>query len=459
MQVELNKNEKEFSFDAHQFDDYLNSIIHEWLLTLTALCFTLVPIFFLLDYFIMPEHLIARFGIYRLVSTILALAQYFIVRNSKPGPASYYHGYFASINVGGAIALMTVDLGGFNSSYYAGLNLVIVGVNLLLPWKAIHSAANSFIIIFMYVFLNLMSKQPYEFSILTNNLFFLCSMAIIAVSINHLRYRLVKKEFDLLVELKKARDAIWSEMELAKRIQTALLPYKEKVKDYEIAATMLPAIEVGGDYYDIIETPSGDKWVAMGDVSGHGVDSGLIMMMAQTSIVSLVNNSADCKPSTVLESVNSVLRENISRLGSDHYMTMMALHFKDGEITFAGKHQDLIIYRSALNKTEVIPSTGTWLGIADNIGKYLTDRSVKIQENDVILLFTDGITEATSRSGEMYGQGRLEQELNQYADLPVGKLLEKIIGDVQEFQEEQMDDMTLVVIKKTSGRSFEVAGG
>ncbi len=134
----------------------------------------------------------------------------------------------------------------------------------------------------------------------------------------------------------------------------------------------------------------------MGDVSGHGVDSGLIMMMAQTSIVSLVNNSADCKPSTVLESVNSVLRENISRLGSDHYMTMMALHFKDGEITFAGKHQDLIIYRSALNKTEVIPSTGTWLGIADNIGKYLTDRSVKIQENDVILLFTDGITEATT---------------------------------------------------------------
>jgi len=112
-----------------------------------------------------------------------------------------------------------------------------------------------------------------------------------------------------------------------------------------------------------------------------------------------------------------------------------------------------------LNKTEVIPSTGTWLGIADNIGKYLTDRSVKIEENDVIVLFTDGITEATSRSGEMYGQGRLEQELNQYADLPVGKLLEKIIGDVQEFQEEQMDDMTLVVIKKTSGRSFTVAGG
>lgn len=448
----MNKNIDEFSFDAHQFEDYLNRIIHEWLLTLTALAFTLVPIFFLLDYFTMPQNLIARFGTYRLISTILALAQYFMIRNSKPSLASYYHGYFVSINVGGAIALMTVDLGGFNSSYYAGLNLVIIGVNLLLPWKAIHSAANAFIIIFMYLFLNIISGNDYNFSILTSNLFFLCSTAVIAVSINHVKYRLVKKEFDLLVELKKARDALWSEMELAKRIQTALLPHKERIKGYEIAATMIPAIEVGGDYYDIIETASGDKWVTMGDVSGHGVDSGLIMMMAQTSIVSMVNNSVNSNPSTVLEAVNSVLRENISRFGSDHYMTMMAIRFSDREMTFAGKHQDIIIYRTALNKTEILQSTGTWLGIADHIGKYMTDRSVRIEDDDVILLFTDGITEATSAEGQMYGQDRLEQALNRYADLPVEKLLDKILGDVKEFQEEQLDDMTLVVIKKSSAK-------
>ena len=98
---------------------------------------------------------------------------------------------------------MTVDLGGFNSSYYAGLNLVIIGVNLLLPWKAIHSAANGFIIIFMYMFLNIVSGQSYDARILTNNLFFLCATAIIAVSINNVKYKLVKKEFDLLVELKR----------------------------------------------------------------------------------------------------------------------------------------------------------------------------------------------------------------------------------------------------------------
>ena len=439
---------EQFNYDADQFETYLSSIIHEWLKTLTILAFLMVPAFLILDYFIMPKELLQRFVIYRSVSTLIVIIQYAIVRQTKASKLSYIHGYAVSVNIGGMIALMTVDLGGFNSSYYAGLNLVIIGVNLWIPWKTIHSALNSIIVISLYILLNVIAGHTYDHSALINNLFFLFSTAIIAVSINHVKHKLVKQEFYLLVELKKARDALWSEMELAKRIQTALLPDREKVKGFEIAATMVPAKEVGGDYYDIIETPTGDKWVTIGDVSGHGVDSGLIMMMAQTSILSTVHSSTDHKPSAVLESVNSILRENISRLGSDHYMTMMAIRFNESQMTLAGKHQDIIIYRSALNKTETIPTKGTWLGIDEDIGKYLNDVSVTIEEGDLILLFTDGITEATNRNGEMYGQVRLEQALNEYADLPVRKILDKVIEDVTVFQEEQMDDMTLVVIKK-----------
>ena len=438
----------EFNFDENDFTQYLDNIIHEWSKTLTTLAFTLVPIFFLLDYFTMPKELLPRFGVYRLISTLICLAQYFVIRNTRPGNSSYYHGYFVSINVGGVIALMTIDLGGFNSSYYAGLNLVMIGVNLLLPWRALHSAINSLIIIAMYVIFNIMAGLDYSAPVLTNNLFFLSSTAIIAVSINLVKHKLVKKEFFLLVELKKARDALWSEMELAKRIQTALLPDREKIRGYEIAAAMFPAKEVGGDYYDIIETPKGDKWVTIGDVSGHGVDSGLIMMMAQTSISAMVGNCPECQPSEVLGRVNHVIKENIARLGSDHYMTMMAIHLNGSQITVAGKHQDIIIYRSALNKTEVISTNGTWLGITDNIEKYLTDYTEKIEYGDIVLLFTDGITEAANKDGEMYGQERLEQSFNQFADLPVNRLCDKIVEDVKDFQEEQFDDMTLVVIKK-----------
>jgi sigma-B regulation protein RsbU (phosphoserine phosphatase) len=71
-----------------------------------------------------------------------------------------------------------------------------------------------------------------------------------------------------------------------------------------------------------------------------------------------------------------------------------------------------------------------------------------MQKGDIAILFTDGITEATDAEGEMFSQTRLEHSLNKFADLPVGKLRDKIIQEVQAFQEEQLDDMTLVVIKK-----------
>ncbi|MEW6267140.1 MAG: PP2C family protein-serine/threonine phosphatase [Thermodesulfobacteriota bacterium] len=439
---------RETDFTAENFKEYLDEIIHDWLRTLTALVFTLVPIFFILDYFTMPGYLLPRFGVYRLLSTFIALIQYFIVRSTKAGPQSFLHGYVVSINVGGIIALMTVDLGGFNSSYYAGLNLVIIGVNLLLPWRAIHSTLNCLIIIVLYILLNLTAGNPYDPIILTSNLFFMLGTAIIAVSINHVKHKLVEKEFTLLAQLKKARDALWSEMEIAKRIQTALLPKKETIKGFEIAATMLPAKEVGGDYYDILETPNGERWITLGDVSGHGVDSGLIMMMAQTSICSTIHNCRGHKPSMVLSSVNYIIRENIQRLGSDHYMTIMAIHLSEANMTVAGKHQDIIIYRADQNRTEVIKTKGTWLGITDNISPFLEDISVNLGQGDTVLLFTDGVTEATNSKGQMYGQVRLEQILNQHVNLPIRMILDNIIRDLKEFQQEQMDDITLVIVKK-----------
>ena len=440
--------EEQAIIDAKDFDQFLNGIIHDWLKTLTFLAISLVPLFFVLDYFIVPRDLLKQVGIYRLIATCIVIIQYVIIRKTKPSSLSYLHGYVVSVVVGGVIVLMTCDLGGFYSSYYAGLNLVIIGVNLLLPWKAKHSAVNSGIIIFLYVFANFIVINDYQSNYLINNLFFLCATGVIAVSINYVKHLLIKKEFYLMCELKMARDSIWSEMELAKRIQTALLPENQKLEGYEIAATMLPASEVGGDYYDIIQTPKGDKWVTIGDVSGHGVDSGLIMMMAQTSILSKVHNNGSCGPSELLNSINRIIRENISRLGSDHYMTMMALRLDQTEMTIAGKHQDLIFYRAALNRTETVTIPGTWLGIADDIKDNLKDCTIEINAGDIIVLFTDGITEAENKAGEMFSQIRLEQALNKYADLPVRKLRDKLIEKVIQHQEEQLDDITLVVIKK-----------
>jgi len=304
------------------------------------------------------------------------------------------------------------------------------------------------LIIFMYIFINIVIPQPFDGAIMINNLFFMAATAVIAVCINHVKYILTRKEVDLLIELKKARDALWSEMELAKRIQTALLPEKKVISGYEIEAAMLPATEVGGDYYDIIETPGGEKWVTIGDVSDHGVDSGLIMMMAQTSVISKLTNNSKADPAAVLGSVNTVIRKNISRMGSDHYMTMMAIRVDPTQIVAAGKHQDILIYRSAINQIQVVPTRGAWLGISDDIHDYMKNKTIAIDKGDIILLFTDGFTEATNENGEMFGQKRLERSLSHYADLPTSRIRDKIIEDVTKFQDIQADDMTIVVIKK-----------
>ena len=192
------------AIDANDFAGYRTGIIHDWLRTLTALAIVLVPLFFVLDVFMMPAGLLPRFAVYRLISTLLALAQFLVVRNTQPSRWSYLHGYFISVQVGGIIALMTVDLGGFNSTYYAGLNLVIIGVNLLMPWRAAHTAINALIILGMYVTFNVVAGLPFDQAKITNNFFFLIATAVLAVSINYVRYNLIEKEFSLLVRLKKA---------------------------------------------------------------------------------------------------------------------------------------------------------------------------------------------------------------------------------------------------------------
>jgi serine phosphatase RsbU (regulator of sigma subunit) len=129
---------------------------------------------------------------------------------------------------------------------------------------------------------------------------------------------------------------------------------------------------------------------------------------------------------------------------------MTAICFNDSQMIIAGKHQDIIIYHTSSNRTEIVPTKGTWLGITDDIRKYLVDVSAPLEVGDIVLLFTDGITEATNLNGEMFGQKRLEHAINQYADLQVAKIVEKIIKDVINFQEKQLDDITLLAIKKIS---------
>lgn len=445
------------------FEGYRDGLTHSWLRTLTALGFTLYPLFFILDYFTMPEQLLPRFALYRGLVTVVVLLQYFWVRRTRPSRYSYLHGYVFSALTAGGIVQMTVDLGGFESAYYAGLNLVIVATNLVLPWRAIHTAVNGFIVLTLYVVANaVFGADTYEASDVINNLYFMGATVVIAVAITYTKHQLIQKEYSLRAELlevnenlersrvalKEARDALWGEMEVAKRIQTALLPRNRKLGGYEAAAVMHPAAEVGGDYYDFIETAAGDRWVTIGDVSGHGVEAGLVMMMTQTSILTLVNQNPDLSPAEVFQIVNGVLRENISRLQASRYMTLNLLRVEKDRLTVAGKHQDILVYRRADRKVDVFENEGVWIGVVPDAKGLVKNEDIPLFEGDTVLLYTDGVTEATSDGGEMYGVERLAEAFREVAERPLEEALQTLHQQIMTFGPRQEDDITLVLLRR-----------
>ncbi len=446
------------------FDAYLDGLIHQWTATVATLGFSLYPIFGVLDYFTMPRELLGRFFTYRAIVTVTVLVQYFIVRKTRPSSFSIVHGYVFNALTAGFITQMTVDLGGFDSAYYAGLNLVVIAVNLLLPWRPIHSAVNGILVVVMYVVANALFGGPFEVQHLVNNLFFLGSTVIIAIAVARAKYQLIANEFatrDALLhanadldrsrrELKTARDALWGEMEVAKRIQTSLLPENRRVGPYEIAAKMLPAAEVGGDYYDIIHAGEDRNWIAIGDVSGHGVESGLVMMMTQTSIMSLVQENPRRSPADVFHAVNGVLLENISRLQTARYMTLNVVQLRDEGLTLAGKHQDVLVWRSATRSVETVSNEGCWLGVVEDTQGRVKDEVIPMHEGDIALFFTDGATEAMDARGEMYGEGRLVAAFGRVADRPLDEALEALFSEIAAFREVQDDDVTMMLVRRAT---------
>src|SRR4030042_5097751 len=160
------------------FENYLNDLTYSSLKILTLFGSILYAAFIVLDYVLAPPELLPSFAVYRFMACGLVFVQYIILRFSRPGRYTFLHGYLCSIIASSAIVVMIVRLGGFNSGYYAGLNLVIIAINLLLPWRYVHSAVNSLFVVVLYVAANVMFGKEFDVQVLIANLFFMFSTVI-----------------------------------------------------------------------------------------------------------------------------------------------------------------------------------------------------------------------------------------------------------------------------------------
>lgn len=260
---------------------------------------------------------------------------------------------------------------------------------------------------------------------------------------------------DRTVELEKARDALWGEMELARKIQTVLLPVRPSIPGYEISAYMKPAAEVGGDYYDVINA-DGRDWLAIGDVSGHGVPAGLVMMMMQTAVHTAVKQNPALAPSQLLILINGTITQNIQSLNEERYMTItiMATH-RNGEFAFSGLHQDIMVYRAASDSVEMVETSGFWIGIKDDITGMVKDDYLSLNIGDAMLVYTDGITEAwrkgspvvtLNREEYLFGPDRLEHVFHSMGKMNPDSIKDGILQALNDY--DARDDITLVVVKR-----------
>lgn len=253
-------------------------------------------------------------------------------------------------------------------------------------------------------------------------------------------------------QLKDENLRMHMEMQVAHRIQTSLLPPNVNAlhPDFEIAAAMLPAEEVGGDYYDITLDRENTLWLGIGDVSGHGVTPGLIMMMAQTVHTSIIRNY-HVSPREVVVAINRVLHHNVyNRLQEEHFMTFTALKYLGkGRFQHAGAHLDLVVYRQHTQVCELIETNGIWLNLLPDISHVTENTEFTLGIGDILVLYTDGLIEARNHEKEMLDMQRFMEIVNIHADKDVEALRDVIMDTVLEWcGHVRDDDISLIVIRR-----------
>ena len=235
--------------------------------------------------------------------------------------------------------------------------------------------------------------------------------------------------------------------ELHQLIAQVLLPTELDSAHFEIAAALDPATDVGGDYYDVIHIDD-VCWLAIGDVAGSGMRTALITLMAQSVVAAAVRTAPASEPSAVLAGVNRALWSNIrERLHSDEHMTATLLRCgPDGRVRFAGAHEDLIVARAAGGPIETIETFGTWLGASSDVSRKNPDHDLVLAHGDVLVLFTDGLTEARDAAREQFGLARLTAIVDAHRAAPVREIRDAIFAAVGAWGP-QVDDITVVVAR------------
>lgn len=265
----------------------------------------------------------------------------------------------------------------------------------------------------------------------------------------------------------RARDEnarLGAELDVSRRIQQIILPSPEElaaIDGLDIATYMEPATEVGGDYYDVLK--DGDRVrIGIGDVTGHGLESGMVMLMTQSAVRTLLTTREEDVVRT-MEALNSTIYNNVQRMGCGKNLTLALLDYRQasgeealasgvrGHLRITGQHECIVVARHD-GSIEILDTDalGFPIGLVDSVGEFVAQADLELEAGDVVVLYTDGITEAADEGNRLYSLERLTGVVADHHAADAAAIKEAIVADVKRHIGRQVlyDDLTLVILKQ-----------
>lgn len=238
-------------------------------------------------------------------------------------------------------------------------------------------------------------------------------------------------------------------MELAKQVQMRLLPQQiPEVAGIDLAVQSRPAFQVGGDFYDFMVDSHGLLTCVVGDVSGKGMPAALLMTMMRTVLRGKTQEIAAAAPDQILACTNRHLFADFSEV--DMFATVFLCQYcaRHHRLYYANQGHSPVIYRPAQGQAILLQADAPPLGILPE--SLAAPQTIDLKPGDLLVIGTDGFSEAEQHNGEMFGYERLLRRIDQLSALSASDVLAQLFQDVQDFAggHPQSDDQTMMVLKR-----------
>ncbi len=284
---------------------------------------------------------------------------------------------------------------------------------------------------------------------------FLISNGIVALAIGTaiLLFGTARKGYRRRTELLGQHDLLAAEFRAARSVQQRLLPDGPmRLFGFQISSASEPAVEIGGDYYDYLSFADGTKGIVVADAAGKGIPAALVMAKFQGMAQALSIHVAD--PNDFFVGLNDTLRVRLDR---QNFITvgLLTIDFEDCCTFYRAGHNPMLLCRASTGETEILRPSGMALGLShgDALSRSLEGATFRMENGDVALLYSDGLTEAMRGDGEMFDEERVIPVLAEATrqGLSADEIRAVLFSALAEFvgDAEPTDDITLVVVRKT----------